>query len=593
MNHVTRCLFVVLATVILAACSQNQPQPTPIPDPDQDPPAIKVDLKAAQTFVNGKLSLEVDLEGEASTVDILKNSEVLATLKTPFSFVWDTTKEKEGTYTLQARVTQKDIFVSQPIIITIDRTAPSIEEVTSQATAPNQMYEHIEVVFSEPVLESSVNASTVSLTYADHTLPSRLELSADRRSLKIHPEAVSLVLPAVLTLSVKEIQDMAGNLLEDTTRVFEIQRPVDFEGSLNQDANKSAAHTLLAFDLSQNPVVFFAEEHPEELAANQLYVKRWTAEGWKMLGESINPVGSYAMPMQVVVSSEDQVVVAYTEYATLNDFIEAETPNVVIKRWSGKVWQQLNKFTDDGLGFHQLKLKPDGKHLLSLRQEDNLVLREWSGSAWVTQKTIPLQMNPVNEFAETYVYHTAIALDNTQYPVIAWFEYDYSAGLTGYLYVKRWNGNTWERLGQAVHSVKDAQWPDIYLKVDAENRPVILFSEVIDDSPTRQLYVRRWDHAWQTLGQGSLNINKSSEALLTGLEFDPQANPIVSWSEANKAYARILRPSGSELVGGSSLNQNTQNEATAIVYANTQGVYFKLLSEKIAGAFQLFVHPLP
>ena len=586
MNRITHFLFVVLAIVVLSACSQNQPQP-PIPDND----AVTVNLDTKQSFVNGKLSLQVDIEGEVKTVDILKNSEVFKTLTSPFVFIWDTSKEKEGTYTIQARVTQQDIYVSKPLTLTVDRTAPSLEEVTPLAEEPSTMYEQIKVYFSEAVDASTVNSSTIVLKYQDAVVPTTITLSEDKNSLTIEPQATTITLPATLNLRLQGIKDLAGNALALTDLSFEITRPVDFEGSLNQDIHKSVLTSVLSFDQSQNPVIFFSEGHVGNTVPTQLYVITWTSDGWQRLGEQINPVSSYAIPLQMVVSTNNYPMIAYQDYATLDDFINAETPQTVIKKWNGSSWQMVDTFADDSLGMNKLELQPSGDHILRIWEGDAITIKSWSGSSWTNLKTMPIEMSPVHEFAETYLYHTAIALDNDNNPVLAWFEDDYTDGKQSYVYVKRWNGTSWELLGEAVVTGTSVWWPEIMLKIDPDNRPVLAYTEVKDGTEAREIYLKRWDNGWQTLSTGSLNVNPASEALLSGLEFDHQANPILSWTEGNKAYASVWQDSKWQLLGDSSLNRDNQHEASAVVYANGQGTYYKTLSEKISDAFQLFVQP--
>jgi hypothetical protein len=348
----------------------------------------------------------------------------------------------------------------------------------------------------------------------------------------------------------------------------------------------------LTLDQSGNPVVLFSEG--SDNAPTQLFIKRWTSEGWQRLGEQINPVLSYALAKQVVVNANNNPTIAYSEYATLDDFINAETPEVIVKQWTGTSWQQVTRFADDSLGFNQLDLKTDGQHLLRLWDGDSIIIRNWSGKQWATLKTVPWDISPVHENAETYVYDTAIDLDAEHNPFIAWIEHDYTDGKQSFLYIKRWNGTTWELLGsEPVHRASSVWWPEIILKIAPDNKPIVVFTEGNDESATRQIYVKDFDSGWQTLGAGSLNINKSSEALLSGLEFDAQSKPIVSWTEGNKAYAGILQNSKWNLVGGSSLNQNNQNETHATVYANSQGSVFKVLHETVSGVFQLFTQLIP
>jgi hypothetical protein len=132
----------------------------------------------------------------------------------------------------------------------------------------------------------------------------------------------------------------------------------------------------------------------------------------------------------------------------------------------------------------------------------------------------------------------------------------------------------------------------VILELDADNNPIVVWTEVDDDSDVsvRQLYLKRWTGSvWESLVDGSLNVNKDIDAIPTQLELS-SGDPLLSWSEGNKAYARDVNTA--KLIGGLSLNQNPQHEATAKVFVNAHGTYFKVLSEAVSGVHQLFVQPI-
>jgi hypothetical protein len=584
MNRVMRFVFVVLAIVILSACSQNQPQ-------SYSDDAIKLSLEAEQSIVNATLKLAIAVTGEGvSAIDLLMDGNLLETLKAPYTYTWDTSKEKEGQHTLQAKVTRDDIFVSNQVNITVDRTAPSISQVTPQVASPSEMFKRIDVTFSEAVDTRTINAANVSLTKGGDLIKSQITLSSDKKELSILPETIQA--PVTFNLRLKGIKDLADNILEETVLPFEISRPVDYEGSLNQDLGKSVLDYDLAFDSRHHPIVMFSEQQPETIAAKHIYVKSWTDDGWKSLGGMVSSENGYATPLEIIVDATDHPIISYIEHATVDDLINGETPSMFIKRWNGSAWQKITQVLDDAYGFSKLELSLDNKHRLSLYEGDRVVIKQWQNNSWVVQKTIPLEILPMNESASLYVQSSSLDIDVQGNPVLAWFEYDGSNGSDGGLFVKRWTGSSWEMLGQSISIQKTSWVSEVILELDADNNPIVVWTEVDDDSDVsvRQLYLKRWTGSvWESLVDGSLNVNRDIDAIPTQLELS-SGDPLLSWSEGNKAYARDVNTA--KLIGGLSLNQNPQHEATAKVFVNAHGTYFKVLSEAVSGVHQLFVQPI-
>ncbi len=107
----------------------------------------------------------------------------------------------------------------------------------------------------------------------------------------------------------------------------------------------------------------------------------------------------------------------------------------------------------------------------------------------------PISAEPGGTSAENV--SMKIGLDGK--PVITWAESD---GSSKNIYVRRWNGTTWESLGGALSALSEANTPTDHpsLVLDALNRPVVVWEETAASNGPTNLYARRWlGDTWENL----------------------------------------------------------------------------------------------
>jgi voltage-gated potassium channel Kch len=196
-------------------------------------------------------------------------------------------------------------------------------------------------------------------------------------------------------------------------------------------------------------------------------------------------------------------------------------------------------------------------------------VKVWNGSTW-QRLGGKLNVNP-----NSNINDLAIAVDSLNRPVVAWSEFNRTTG-QNYVYVKRWNGTTWTRIGTDLTTNYT-----FYLElVLTSNLPLIAFDDgVSSNTSNRSIYVKRWNgtvwesygtpetnsvtfslardylnrpvlayekysngltsvlvkrwqnNIWATLGKGVLNVKKDGSSKPPVIAVDSQNRPVVVWSE--------------------------------------------------------------
>jgi Bacterial Ig-like domain len=208
----------------------TQPLPIIEPDPKTDLP-LQVTLEATgqnqPVYVRGNLEVSIQVQGTASTLELLLDDQVLTTLevKSKLAYTWDSTGSSETSHRLVARASNAAGRASSAeLTVIVDRTAPTILEFSpadnSSTSNPNLK---ANVVFSEAVQTSSLNASSFLLRSGSTKLEGRLVLSDDAKRATLEntkPLTPDTTYQIELT---NGITDLAGNPLNSgTTRTVRI-----------------------------------------------------------------------------------------------------------------------------------------------------------------------------------------------------------------------------------------------------------------------------------------------------------------------------------------------------------------------------------
>jgi hypothetical protein len=202
--------------------------------------------------------------------------------------------------------------------------------------------------------------------------------------------------------------------------------------------------------------------------------------------------------------------------------------NIVVKRWDGTAWQALGGSLNLNLArdasppvlVAQNNQNPVVAFTQSNGSKQQLYVKRWDGSTWQTLQAAGFDPS-LNLQATSDSADPSLALDNTGRPVVAFAERN-NTDFT--VYVKRWTGSTWEQLGGIYLDVvpsANAITPSIAIGTD--NQPVVAWSE------NQSLMVKRFDGTnWQRLEGANINLYR---AYHPSMAIDSSNTPFLVWSE--------------------------------------------------------------
>ncbi|GIW31891.1 MAG: hypothetical protein KatS3mg071_2065 [Meiothermus sp.] len=524
--------------------------------PSSPPPNLSVRITSPTTTVatKGSVTFQVVAEGGPETVELLRDGSPLVTLTPPYSYTWDTTSTPEGTYTITARARRgSQTATSDPVQVRVDRTPPQIT-ARRPAVGEGNVYlgEPLTFTFNEPLLPTSLGSARLS--QGSTNLPLNPTLSSNGTQLSLRPQSLPSFTPdpAVLSLSLDGVSDLAGNAISGSSYSFSVPFWHQLGTTLDANTIQDAFSPSLALDATSNPVVAWDEW---DGTSYNIYVKRWNGTDWVQLGSFLDAnTNRDAFSPSLALDATSNPVVAWDEW-------DGTSYNIYVKRWNGTGWVQLGSFLDANTNRDafspSLALDATSNPVVAWSESDgtssNIYVKRWNGTDWVQLGSF-LDANTNRD-----AFSPSLALDATSNPVVAWSESD---GTSSNIYVKRWNGTDWVQLGSFLDANTNRGAFSPSLALDATSNPVVAWSE--SDGTSSNIYVKRWNGTgWVQLGS-FLDANTNRDAEVPSLALDAMGNPVVTWSE-NDGTSRniyIKRWNGTGWVQlGSFLDANTNQDA--------------------------------
>ena len=185
-----------------------------------------------------------------------------------------------------------------------------------------------------------------------------------------------------------------------------------------------------------------------------------------------------------------------------------------------------------GATLPSLAVDADGSAYVAWEEGDgsttNVYVERWQGGAW---QRVGGAISAVAGATAAHDPSLAVAADGS--PVLAWDEFD---GDVVNIYVDRWDGNAWRAIGEALSAVGGTTSVDApSLALDAAGSPTVAWGEYDTGFSDHPIHVARWDgQSWQPVG-GALAIDAGTSAFATdsSVILDEAGRPIVAWFESD------------------------------------------------------------
>jgi len=336
-------------------------------------------------------------------------------------------------------------------------------------------------------------------------------------------------------------------------------------GSLNQDAGRDAQEVSIAIHGGE-PYVTWSEEDSSGVA--QIYVKRYTGDGWIQLGGSLNVDLEKDATEPDIAFGNGSAYVAWVERGV------SHVTQLYVKRYSGGAWVQLGGALNVDTGQHAFEpsiTASDTQLYVAWTENpaagaDQIYVKVYAGGTWVQLG------DSLNVDSNRQIYNPDIALHEGE-PHVAWREV--LTTTNSHIYVKRYTGGAWTQLGGVlnVDSTQDVGFPSI---ASDGMSPYVAWQEHTADG--RVIYVKRYTTgAWAAVG-GSPTIDPDESSSSPALVIDG-LTPIIAWRETadvgehpTRLYVKELSAGLWQLVGTNPLNVDPSLSVSFPAIASAGGV---------------------
>ncbi|WP_426750835.1 Ig-like domain-containing protein [Myxococcus sp. Y35] len=563
----SKYLSALLGFSVLTACI-DVPDVVEPPDagehpPDSGTPPIRLQLAGGATHVRDTVTIRIETDGEAAfQVELLLDGAHLANVTAPSDFSWDTSAHMEGQHTLTARTSRSgENWTSAPLLVTVDRTPPSIAHREPAAGAENVTVAHpIRVEFSEAIDPESIAGAHVELLVNGTSVARTVSLSESQTTLEIHADA-ALTLPRQVEVVLSEVRDLAGNLLTTASSQWTWNVPAWIAvGPRDGLLMEEGAATLSRLALSQH--------HPQTAAvafrvAEGVGVLHWTGESWARLGPVLTPARTAA---DIQFSSDGEPAIAFSDYYVhLNEEeVQVTLAETYIHQWRGRSWERIAVTSRDWdnswpLGWNLQREAPS----FALGATGAPWLAQGNAEYWGfgcqgdIQLAIETQIdgewlhvdNPSRGDPEQcgVISTPSMVLGASQLPIVAWTEATHAGGTPNNdarIFVKQRTAAGWKALGNAIkHHPSGTSATQPVLRLSSANVPVLAWKEsnpAGSGTTATDIHVRRWENLeWKPLGGRISATSGETPAESPSLALHNDGTPVLAWVEGSGTGKRV------------------------------------------------------
>jgi hypothetical protein len=213
------------------------------------------------------------------------------------------------------------------------------------------------------------------------------------------------------------------------------------------------------------------------------------------------------------------------------------SPSAFVKQWKNGVWNQIGEMLNSDQFFSgypetHLRTNKNGELFVLMNEIDaangyreKIYVKKWSGSTW---EKIGGALNSSNNL---FIGSNSFDIDIDGNPVASFTEGDVNNLYK--VYVKKFENDAWKSLGDAVNiNKKSGNGVYTELKVINGKICVVWTEEEVLDVRRQNIYVKTWiGNQWQPLGAGLRDVSNTDVGTPSLIASDLQ-NPLVAFKES-------------------------------------------------------------
>ncbi len=311
-------------------------------------------------------------------------------------------------------------------------------------------------------------------------------------------------------------------------------------GGISNNSGRSQ-NLSLAIDDSGYPAVAWEDNTSGD---NEIYIKRWNGSAWEELGGSATGGGisnkGVSSDPTLAINSQGNPIVAWSDYSSGQN-------EIYVKQWNGTTWEEIGTGSASGGGTcvstnPSLAIDTSGNPIVTwentpvLLEEPyfgtgNIYIKKWNGSNWIEISSGSATGEGISNSRDST--YPSLITNNTGNPVVVWKDTPYS--FISNVYLKQWNGTTWEELGGSAteYGISDTRKhsyrPSIVL--NDSNNLVLAWGESLNDDS--EIYLKQWNgSSWEELdssASGGGISNNSTQSSTPAVAINISGYPVVVW----------------------------------------------------------------
>lgn len=325
---------------------------------------------------------------------------------------------------------------------------------------------------------------------------------------------------------------------------------------------------FLALDSSNTPYVAYPGDYDSNAPFVVIHYTGSGPTGWETVGQSASVHDNSMMMMEdmglgLALNSTDTPCVAYSGIDYDRDYYYDYTSYLEVQCYQNGNWELLPAVyssTDGGYTYGSIPMVFDGNDMLYIAYSDpdndhKATVKRYNGSTWEI-------VGQPGFSAEHVHYGLDLALDGNDTPYVTYIDWANDRKAT----VKRYNGSAWETVGQAGFSAGYLDY-SIAIAVGGNNIPYVSYIESVKGTEgyysNKGTVMRYTGSTWEALGQAGF-LDEKSWVYNVRFALDHNDVPYVAYSDPNQEYrVTVKRYKGSVSLGPMVTLDKSVNPAAA------------------------------